>query len=127
MDRPFSIDWDCINLQDEVELANTRLIQLQADRLEQGKQGRLWMNRIDPFPEAAVGEKQLAATNRFSRRKLSPMGVCLCGQPLRQRGWTGMSGCPPRLGGYPFDARSKTIFDHNPRGAGQTARIFTRR
>ena len=34
MDRPFSIDWDCINLQDEVELANTRLIQLQADRLE---------------------------------------------------------------------------------------------
>lgn len=34
MDRPFSIDWDCINLQDEVELANARLLQLQADRLE---------------------------------------------------------------------------------------------
>ena len=30
------------------------------------------MNRIDPFPEAAAGEKQLAAINRFSRRKLSP-------------------------------------------------------
>ena len=34
MDRPFSINWDYINLQDEVELANARLLQLQADRME---------------------------------------------------------------------------------------------
>lgn len=31
---PFSIDWENINLQDEIELANARLLHLQADKLE---------------------------------------------------------------------------------------------
>ena len=85
------------------------------------------MNRIDPFPEAAAGEKQLAAINRFSRRTLSPdevfvFAVNLCDNEVDR---DGERFTRPALEALAPMMLGKTgIFDHNPQGAGQTARIF---
>ena len=85
------------------------------------------MNRIDPFPEAAAGEKHLAAINRFSRRKLSPdevfvFAVNLCDNEVDR---DGERFTRPALEALAPMMLGKTgIFDHNPQGAGQTARIF---
>lgn len=85
------------------------------------------MNRKNPFPAAEAGEEQLEAINRFSRRKLAPeevfvFAVNLCDNQVDR---DGERFTIPALEALAPMMLGKTgIFDHNPRGEGQTARIF---
>ena len=85
------------------------------------------MNNLNPFPEAVAGEQQMAAINRLARRPLSPeevfiFAVNLCDNEVDRDKERFTIAALEALA--PMMVGKTGIFDHNPRGESQTARIF---
>ena len=125
--------WDNISLQDETELAQARLMNAQAAKLEIGPQ-----ERREADMEGVIGPERLAGTPPPGaawnlNREILPAGAdgrrrCTsspwCSATTR---WTGTrSGFPsPPWRSWRGCFLGRTgIFDHDPKGEGQTARIF---